>query len=186
MYIFLCRSIFRLLLYLIISSRTHVLAAAPLKLCQHSQMASNYNFTAGLRAHGYTNRGIEAFSENCHPLIWRLIVNMTNSNHRPIEILEVGCGNGRALLNLQFLFKNQARLTCLNKGGYRYPQANSNIDIVRLALHSNLSLYCDSMTNKPLVPEVHLTNLGLGKEPLPSSLINKFDFVYSQYALDIG
>ena len=186
MYIMMLILLFCCLLLLSFRSQT-IAAVAPLKLCDHSEIAAAYNISGKLLAHVYTDRGIDAFSANCHPLIWRLVLNITQQHSdRPVRVLEVGCGNGRALLDLQYLFRDQAVLTCVNKGGYRYPQANGDVDFVRLAVQSNMSLLCDSVSNKPLVPEVYLTNLGLGKEPFPGNMWSKFDFVYSQYALDTG
>lgn len=141
-----------------------------------------------LNDYGFTNRTIDSFYQNCHPLLVKALgLSPGDDNHKfGLDVLEIGCGNGHLLLGLQQKLGDASHLHCVNKHGYR-SQVNEPADFVRLATAKSVPLLCPLMPDAPLLPEVILMKQGIGKEDLPEfKNVDTFDFVYSQYALDHG
>jgi len=107
-----------------------------------------------------------------------------------LSILEIGCGNGRAILELQ----NKLPFThtyCINKEGYTFTQSTNKQDLLFVAIHYNISIPCLFHTNdgKNITSRVILPNIdlfpGIQSSPLPYNPAS-FDLILSQHALNEG
>jgi hypothetical protein len=99
------------------------------------------------------------------------------------NIFELGCGNGRNLLEIQAALPS-SKLTCMNKAGWGLYQSESIQDLIQTALHCNITLHCNIESSKPILPSLMINNgLQAGPIPVPDQ---SFDLIISLQALSEG
>jgi hypothetical protein len=99
------------------------------------------------------------------------------------NVLEIGCGQGHAILDAQFLAPS-AHMVCVNKNLYGIVQANERRHLLSAAARFGVSLQCDE-SNEPILPSVLLIESIVQPPSLVSLLgARRFDFVYSIHALN--
>jgi SAM-dependent methyltransferase len=102
---------------------------------------------------------------------------------REMSLLEIGCGNGHALLGLQRMLP-RGKVIGINKGGYGYAQVEDSKTLLKVARKHKVEILCDDTTRTPLLPRV-IPTAGLQEEPLPFK-DEAFDIVISHHALNEG
>ena len=134
--------------------------------------------------HPYTARPLTVFSANAPPWL-RFEPNAVWGRPQAV-ILDVGCGNGWALLELAALYP-QAVTTCANKAGYHWVQSESAADFASVALAHNISVPCDPIRG-PHLPKVALMEQGVAFEDLPSHVAPEggVDLLISMHAVNEG
>jgi SAM-dependent methyltransferase len=130
--------------------------------------------------HSFTNRSFNDLLETLPT--W--FVHLISSYNESVEVLEIGCGNGHALLNLQTRLPS-SHLVCVNKAGYGHFQAENKSFLLDTALHYGMPLLCDEGTGSLVLPELVLLENGIDKASLPFRN-ESFDLILSNHALNQG
>ncbi|KAL6063513.1 hypothetical protein QOT17_011524 [Balamuthia mandrillaris] len=129
--------------------------------------------------HSYTSRSLSTMMEVAPPFF---VLSPEAWNFKDVSALDMGCGNGRSLLELQSILP-QARTACVNKAGYGMMQSENPTDLLAVAMGTNTSVYCRGTT--PILPEIRLTERGIALEDLPFPTAS-MDIILSQHALNQG
>eukprot|EP00475_Leptophrys_vorax_P041233 TRINITY_DN7778_c0_g1_i7.p1 TRINITY_DN7778_c0_g1~~TRINITY_DN7778_c0_g1_i7.p1 ORF type:complete len:376 (-),score=79.78 TRINITY_DN7778_c0_g1_i7:62-1189(-) len=153
------------------TTRTHALS-----FCDARDMTLESTNLTMYEPHLTTKRGWKEMRANMPPMPY---LDDLFQLQAP-QILEIGCGSGHCMLDLQHMLP-KAEVVGVNKVGYFYSQSWTSDDVIRTAAHYNVTLICTA-PGEPKLPKILPTN-GLQEELLDFP-DGKFDFIYSQYALD--
>ena len=130
--------------------------------------------------HSYTDRGKAKLLQLMPPF---LQLKPRAGSAWPHYLLELGCGEGKALMELQSELP-ETTCICTNKRGYGRGQANSVDYLVKVAQAYKIPIHCDPATGRVILPSVELTD-GVQAKPLPFPL-GSIDVVVSAHALNQG
>ncbi len=128
------------------------------------------------KSHGFTSRGFEEMKSAMPPFFDLLEYNYTDK-----RILDFGCGNGHAILEIQSILPESA-CVCTNKIDYGYVQTSTQNMFLDVAAAYNITLYCNSKNEIKLPRVVMIEGLQAGALIFGRS----FDLVVSQHALNEG
>lgn len=142
------------------------------KICENPPRSVHYDH------HSYTDRGISSMEPMLNPV---QVLQIMSSREAP-QILEIGCGSGHALLDLQWRYPT-ANITGVNKRGYGITQLNATTELIDMSIFYNVSLICD-VFDVPILPHLVLFD-GVGKNQMPFPN-QSFDMIISQNSLDTG
>jgi SAM-dependent methyltransferase len=132
----------------------------------------------------WTNRTLSDFFKLFPDFIRPLFMNRSSTEYlAPLNILEIGCGDGHALGDFQYMFP-LAKVVGVNKG-YGYMQVENERQWVIKRIQAGYKIRCRKSTNTPSVPRIVIMSKGVGSEPIPFGR-GKFDLVFSMFSLDSG
>eukprot|EP01036_Dinobryon_divergens_P025167 gene25167-33688_t len=127
--------------------------------------------------------------------VFKLLVE---SRRAKLTILEIGCGNGRALLELQSLMPHSTTF-CVNKKGYNYAQASTRNELALIAEHYRIPILCstgghhnnrnknvgaEKIKSQPILPHIRLTS-GVQNEAFKYPHAS-MKLILSQHAINEG
>lgn len=155
-------------------------------MCSQSELlkfmdSKHISALKGYADHGYTSRGLVEFIEmvGVPTLPFQDLLHDLQNKSKP-AILEIGCGAGKFMLDLQAHVPS-AHIIGLNKRGWEYAQLTSNQSILSMALYFNKSVPCTEQSI-PIYPDFQsFDGIGAAELPFPS---DSFDAIVSMHALN--
>lgn len=121
------------------------------------------------------------------PFIESIIPEMMSKNKldNGSQILEIGCGNGRSVLELQDIIVTST-ISCLNTGAAPLETMDPRLAMFNTALIYNIPIHC-KQNSKPILPVVHSLygKPGFLREKLPFTKDN-FDLILSRNNFHAG
>lgn len=152
----------------------------PMRKCSNETFSDLPKFDL----HPYTMRGFADHVRMVHPLFFNMTDAMKHARH-DFRLLDIGTGSGRTLLDIQQMHPI-ARLVGTNHLDYEVgksvSQALKDEDLLAVAKHFNITVFCDAF-RRPFLPRISF--LDVNSPHLNDVFRNSsFDFMISLLALN--
>jgi hypothetical protein len=129
--------------------------------------------------HTFTERGLALVQEMFADVVFDIAGVVQDSTN----VLEIGCGQGHAILDAQFLAPG-AHCTCVNKATYNFIQSNERRHFLSTAARFGVRLQCDE-AGEVILPSLVLIESIVRAPSLVSQLgARRYDLIYSIHALN--
>jgi len=129
----------------------------------------------------FTRRGIEELMRFMAPVF---TFDQYPRDGKGMTVYEVGCGMGRALMEVQSALP-AAKVLCTNRRSYHNEQSTTTLGLLNVATHYEIPIKCRE-DKVPIVPTIRLDdgiqNWG-GRAPFPAESV---DIVYGIHSLNQG
>ncbi len=147
----------------------------PMAKCTANRSAINYS------AHMFTMRPLDDYIYY-QPVFFSFFSALNAVSEG--DVLEVGCGSGRALVELKSRYPKM-NIIGSNLRGYGFAQINGSLEeLWAIADHFHLVVYCSR--DKPIFPQIIETDKIQSQLFLASIANRRFDFIFSRHALNQG